>query len=732
MHPFTLTPSRACLAVSATLLLAFSEPVAGQDWPVLGRSSTRNAVVPEANGPMDWDVISGRNIKWRVSLGSETYASPVVAGGRVYIGTNNGAGYLERYPSSVDLGCLLCFRESDGQFLWQYSAEKLPTGRVHDWPQQGLVSSPLVEGERLWFVSNRHVVICLDAQGFRDGENDGPDLDELVKDSREADVVWQLDMIKELGVFPHPPGMGPNTRCSIAATFGNLIYVVTGNGTDEGFVRIPAPNAPSLICLDKTNGKVIWTDASPGANILDCQASHPLVAEINGQIQVIVAQGDGWMRSFDGLTGKLIWKFDINRKASTWGMGPGSDRNHCLGTPVLYKGLVYIGSGRQAENGQGPGRLVCIDPSKSGDISSELAVDRNGNQIPHRRTQAVNLKNGEVAVPNPNSGLIWEFTQQGEDSFADVMNRTLSTVAIHDGLVIAPDFTGMVHCLDWKTGKKYWSYDTFAAIWASPLIVGDRVFVADEDGEMAIFKLSSDPEIAMKKVTADYRPLAEIAHDKWIYSSPIFANNTLYIASRNKLFAIAAPQALDKGSSNSSTSDPAIFRNSVAASGRVAKPIFSPTPQDVVEHMLECAKLSPNDTVIDLGSGDGRIVTTAALKHGARAIGYEIDKDLVTISLDRARQAGVAGLVDFKLQDMYSADMGEASVATAYLYPAALEKLKPQFSKMHHGAKIVSHHYAIPDAQPDQVFTFTSKETGDEHKIWLYTVPLLNAVKLRP
>ncbi len=240
---------------------------------------------------------------------------------------------MKRFPSSVDLGCLLCFRESDGQFVWQYSAEKLPIGRVHDWPNQGLVSSPLVEGDRLWFVSNRHAVVCFDAQGFRDGTNDGPVFDEPVNDSREEDVVWQFDMIKELGVFPHPPGMGSNTRCSIAATFGNQIYVVTGNGTDEGWRRIPAPQAPSLICLDKTNGKAIWTDASPGDNILDCQASHPLVTEFDGRIQVIVAQGDGWIRSFDGLTGELNWKFDINFKKSSWTLGGGSERNICLGTP---------------------------------------------------------------------------------------------------------------------------------------------------------------------------------------------------------------------------------------------------------------------------------------------------------------------------------------------------------------------------------------------------------------
>ena len=107
-------------------------------------------------------------------LGSQTYGNPVVANGKVFIGTNNGAGYLKRYPAEVDLGVLLCFDEADGKFLWQDSSEKLPTGRVNDWPLQGICCTPLVEGNRLWYVTSRGEVKCLDTEKRKAGTTDEP------------------------------------------------------------------------------------------------------------------------------------------------------------------------------------------------------------------------------------------------------------------------------------------------------------------------------------------------------------------------------------------------------------------------------------------------------------------------------------------------------------------------------------------------------------------------------
>ena len=176
-----------------SMLGLFSLPVSNTtaaDYPQWGGSPTRNNVSNERNLPADWNPgdfdrktgqwnnAKARNIKWVANLGSQTFGTPVVADGRIFVGTNNSHAYLQHYPSDIDLGCLLCFSEQTGEFLWQFSAEKLPTGRVHDWPLQGIVSSPLVEGDRAWFVSNRGEVICVDTRGFYDDEDDGPVLAE--------------------------------------------------------------------------------------------------------------------------------------------------------------------------------------------------------------------------------------------------------------------------------------------------------------------------------------------------------------------------------------------------------------------------------------------------------------------------------------------------------------------------------------------------------------------------
>jgi outer membrane protein assembly factor BamB len=522
--------------------------VGPQDWNQWGGTPDRNNTPDATNVPTEWDVGefdgdgkwvpgSGTNIKWVAQLGSQSYGNPVVANGKVYVGTNNGAGWISRYPAEIDLGCLLCFNEADGKFLWQHSSEKLPTGRVHDWPLQGICCAPLVEGDRLWFVTSRGEVRCLDTEGFHDGENDGPYKDEEYTDKNEADVVWVFNMMEKLGTSQHNM-----CSCSVTAV-GDILFVNTSNGMDESHINLPSPEAPSFMAMNKNTAEVLWTDNSPGRNILHGQWSSPAYGVIDGVPQVIFGGGDGWVYSFLGdktPDGKpqLLWRFDCNPKEAKWALGGRATRNNIIGTPVVVGNNIYVAVGEDPEHGEGIGHLWCIDGTRRGDISSELAFNVNDlkTPIPHRREQAVIKEQGEVARPNPNSGAVWHYSEydangNGKVEFEETMHRTIGTVAIKDGLLFIADFSGLVHCLDAETGKPHWTHDMLAASWGSPLIADGKVLIGDEDGDITIFKLSPELEV-----------LGEINMGNAVYSTPVFANGVLYIANKDNVFAIGADE----------------------------------------------------------------------------------------------------------------------------------------------------------------------------------------------
>ncbi len=688
-------------------------PLTG-DWAQWGGSSERNNVPVATNLPEEWNVGSfdrdtGRwkkdeaeHVKWVADLGSQSYGNPVVADGQVYVGTNNGRGYLARYPGDIDLGCLLAFSTSDGSFLWQHSSEKLITGRVHDWPLQGICCAPLVEGNRLWYVTSRGTVVCLDTAGFHDGEDDGPEtgglarlfsepptisqgLDDgqlpaalvaliesqtakkigssfrvetikpgsewqlsirmgrekqfyglrladgqlvisdkglgsepgeakelatvatdltsglatgkvgtalrgllaarglkltdqaacaadgarawkisdvidgvtrdvvvrfegpnlsaykrlIVADKDEADVIWTFDMMGELDVSQH-------NMCSCSVTtLGDILFVNTSNGVDESHKNIPSVRAPSFMALDKTTGEVLWTDGSPGENILHGQWSSPTVGVLGGVPQVIFGGGDGWVYSFQADRGQggrptLLWKFDANPKDSKWVLGGRGTRNNIIATPVIYKDRVYVAVGQDPEHGPGNGHLWCIDPTRRGDVSPQLVVrvDDRTKIVPHRRLQAVDPTAGEVAIDNKNSAAIWHYSGfdqdgDGEIGMEETMNRSCGTVAIKDDVLYIADFSGIFHCLDALTGKVYWTYDMLAQAWGSPLIADNKVYIGDEDGEVAVFSLSTEPQ----------EPMHEIDMMNSVYSTPIVSHNVMYIANKTHLFAIQKSDA---------------------------------------------------------------------------------------------------------------------------------------------------------------------------------------------
>lgn len=530
----------------------FNVHVKPGDWPQLGGTPHRNNATDGTQIPTGWDIETGKNVKWTAKLGHVTQGSPVVANGKVYVGTTNLQGHIKRYPRKVDVSVLLCFRESDGEFLWQYSSEKLPSGRIHDWPNQGLYSSPIIEGDRLWFVTNRGEVVCLDTAGFSDGENDGPFTTERPdnpdvpwQEDREADVVWKFDMMKELGVRQLH-------RATCAPTiWGDVLFICTSNAVGDDGVKFPASEAPSFMAMDKRSGKVLWTDNAPGRNILQGQWSSPAAGVFDGVPQVLFGGGDGWLYSFradrwgDGKP-EFLWKFDGNPKDAVFQLGSRGNRNSIVAMPVIDDGLVYLAMGQDPEHGEGVGHLWCIDPKKRGDVSPQLVVDQDGNAVPHRRIQATapigDLK--PKAIPNPNSAVVWHFDQydlngNGKFEFEETMHRSTGSPVIKNDLLIIADFAGLVHCVNAKTGKPYWAFDMYAACWPTCLIVGKNVYAVDEDGDVAIFSLSDD-----------FKQPVEVNIKNSIYTLPVYANNVLYIANKDTLFAIEVGASAPKAKSS--------------------------------------------------------------------------------------------------------------------------------------------------------------------------------------
>ena len=167
----------------------------------------------------------------------------------------------------------------------------------------------------------------------------------------------------------------------------------------------------------------------------------------------------------------------------------------------------------------------------------------------------------------------------------------------------------------------------------------------------------------------------------------------------------------------------------VAATAAVAQDEvpFVTTPDQVTLAMLELAHVGPADRVIDLGSGDGRIVITAAKRFGARGLGVEIVPELVQKSRGLARAAGVAERVEFREQDLFATDLGPATVVTMYLLPAVNLQLRPRLLALAPGTRIVSHDWDLGDWQPERTVTVDvpDKAVGREKlsRIHLWIVP---------
>lgn len=447
----------SCLSIGLLLLAPLAR---ADDWPMLGGRPDRNLVSGEKGLPTEFDEAKKKNVLWSAALGKTTYGTPVVSNGRIFIGTNNDQ---PRDPAvKGDKGVLMCF-DTSGKFLWQAVHDKLETGDAEDAPFIGVCSTPCVVGDKVYYVSNRAELVC---RAVQDGK-----------------AVWSLDFRKALGVSPH------QGSASSPLVVGDLVFVVTGHGSDFKKHKVLNPKAPSFVAVHRETGKVVWQDSSPGDRILAGQWGSPAHALVDGRAQVVFPGGDGWLYSFEPPTGKLLWKFNCKVHEKLDAEGAPETPNQLVATPVVVGHRVIIANGVDTDT-TGPGCIRAIDARKSGDVTATAEL--------------------------------WKIV--GDD-----FGTSISTVAVHEGLVYAVQFTGLVDCIELETGKRIWQHDMLSVAYGSPLVADGKVYMRNGDGEVIVLQAGRE-----KKLLAKNAGLPSVEN-----GSTVAANGVLYFAGSKKLYAVA-------------------------------------------------------------------------------------------------------------------------------------------------------------------------------------------------
>lgn len=483
----------------ALFILVASSASPAADQPQWGQKESRNMVSDEVNLPSTFNLDTRENIRWTVELGTNTYNTPIVANGRVLIGTNNEIPRDENHLG--DRAILLCLDEKDGSFLWQLVIPKIAD--YQDWPGIGLAGVPTVEGNRIYLITNRCEVICLDLDGQKNG-NDGPFVDEwkymthtedsAPLDSTNADILWVTNLIDSLGVHPHDAVHGS------VLVRDQFLYVCTSNGVDAAHRYIPALEAPGLAALEKTTGKIVAVDGeNMGPRTVHCTWSSPSYGVVNGQGLICFGGGDGVVYGFKpadpSQSGgpsilKRVFRFDCDP------LGPKEDvhrykgnlktsPSNITGMPVFVDGRVYVAAGGDLWHGKNEAWLKCIDAGQTGTTTATAQV--------------------------------WSYPLE---------RHCMSTPAVTNDLVFIGDCGHHIHCIDRKTGQGVWKIDAEGEIWGSPLVADGKVYIGTHAGQLWVLKAGRELEV-----------ISQIDLQAPIQGTPIAANGVLFVAAMNRLVA---------------------------------------------------------------------------------------------------------------------------------------------------------------------------------------------------
>ena len=529
-----LIPRALSLCAVSLALSCLTIPAHAADWPQWGGTDARNMVSTETDLPDNFtrgERISGggvnaevaENLKWAVETGSATYGNPTISHGRVFIGTDDFLLDDDDRVRRTRGGMVQCLDEQTGECLWRLIVPKrkrMPPNIHYGFQHLGVLSSVALDGDQAYVVTSAAEVVCLDVQGLSDG-NDGSFQDEaayiagegepaIELTDKDADILWRFDLMDELGVFIHDAA-----SCS-PLVYGDCVYLSTSNGVDRPHAKVLAPEAPAFIALDKHTGRLAGRERDGlSSRLYHCQWTSPSLGIVRGKPLLFLGGGDGVCYAFEPLkkiseevaTLNKVWSYDCIPPEYKWRDGrlipyyEGDKRkgystnendgkyvgpSQIISTPAFYEDKVYVAIGQDPAHGRGRGILHCIDATKTGDITE--------------------------------TGRVWAY---------DDIERTMATAAVSDGLVYIPDLAGRFHCLDANTGECYWVYTLNSETWGGPLIADGKLYI----GNKRMFFIMATGREA--------RLLSEVRLGNPIYSTPVAANGTVYIASQHHLWAVA-------------------------------------------------------------------------------------------------------------------------------------------------------------------------------------------------
>jgi outer membrane protein assembly factor BamB len=490
------------LVLSSLALGTLRLPTHAADQPQWGQAWSRNMVSAEKGLPESFDPQSGRNILWSAELGTETHSSPVVAGGRVYIGTNNGH---PRDPAQQgDRGVLMCFDEKTGRFLWQLVFPKRSEDIYFDWPNSGIASPVTVQGDRVYFVNNRGVVLCIEPPPI--AAESAPNAPAAAPGPK---TIWEFDLTSGAGIWSH------DAAHSSILIHGDYLYLNSGTGVDNTHKRIRTPNAPSLVVLDKHTGRLVARDNEHIApNIFHSTWSAPSLATVNGRPLIFFAAGNGIVYAFETVQDPVmagdasaqdsstssphspaflrqVWQFDFDPSAPKTNVHQYNGNRHespsdFFGMPVFNHNRLYVAGGGDIWWGKNEAWLKCIDATRTGDITA--------------------------------NGLVWSYPLQ---------KHVLSTPAIYGGLAFIADCGPTLHCVDAQTGQPYWTHELQGEAWASPLVADGKVYLGTRGGSFYVFAASKQEKL-----------LSTVELGRPISSTATAANGVLYVATMTHLYAV--------------------------------------------------------------------------------------------------------------------------------------------------------------------------------------------------